>query len=246
LVRGLKNRRIKSMIISGDTQSTVDSIGDCLYVDERYGNLLPEQKLERIKQIQERGLRVSMVGDGINDAPALTQSNVGIAMGSSGTDIALEAADITIMNDDLTKILVLLDVKRIANRIVRQNIWLSIIIKVSFAVLTVLGFMNLAIAVGIGDMGVSLLVIFNGFRVFGYKSKFQDVSADDLEVEATKIICKTCKTTNVYPQHHGREMVSKDGQLVCWKSLVAEVSADACKEKLSLACPTCNGIRDVE
>ncbi len=246
LVRGLKNRHIKSMIISGDTQSTVDSIGDCLYVDERYGNLLPEQKLERIKQVQERGLRVSMVGDGINDAPALTQSNVGIAMGSSGTDIALEAADVTIMNDDLTKILVLLDIKRIANRIVRQNIWLSIIIKVTFAILTVLGFMNLAIAVGIGDMGVSLLVIFNGFRVFGYKSKFQDISADDLEVEATRIICKTCKTTNVYPQHHGREMVPKDGQLVCWKSLVAEVSADACKEKLSLACPTCNGIREFE
>ncbi|MEX2681353.1 MAG: heavy metal translocating P-type ATPase, partial [Candidatus Sigynarchaeota archaeon] len=150
LVRGLKNRRIKSMIISGDTQSTVDSIGDCLYIDERYGNLLPEQKLERIKQVQERGMHVSMVGDGINDAPALTQANVGIAMGSSGTDIALEAADITIMNDDLTRILVLLDVKRIANRIVRQNIWLSIIIKVLFAILTVLGFMNLAIAVGIG------------------------------------------------------------------------------------------------
>nr|MDO8086027.1 cation-translocating P-type ATPase [Candidatus Sigynarchaeum springense] len=246
LLRGLKNRRIKSMIISGDTQSTVDSIGDCLYVDERYGNLLPEQKLERIKQLQERGFHVSMVGDGVNDAPALTQANVGIAMGSSGTDIALEAADVTIMNDDLTKILVLLDVKHIANRIVRQNIWLSIIIKVTFAILTVLGFMNLAIAVGIGDMGVSLLVIFNGFRVFGYRSKFQDVSAEELEVEATKIICKTCKTTSVYPQHHGREMVPKDGQLVCWKSLVAEVSADACREKLSLACPTCNGIRDVE
>ncbi|NMC05053.1 MAG: cation-translocating P-type ATPase [Candidatus Lokiarchaeota archaeon] len=246
LLRGLKNRRIKSMIISGDNQATVDSIGDCLYVDERYGNLLPEQKLDRIKQVQARGQRVSMVGDGINDAPALTQSNVGIAMGSSGTDIALEAADITIMNDDLTKILVLLDIKRIANRIVRQNIWLSIIIKISFAILTVLGFMNLAIAVGIGDMGVSLLVILNGFRVFGYKSKFQDVSAEDLEVEATRIICKTCKTTSVYPQHHGREMVEKDGQLVCWKSLVAEVSADACKVKLSLACPTCNGMREIE
>jgi Zn2+/Cd2+-exporting ATPase len=118
------------VILSGDMQATVDSIGNCLVVDERYGNLLPEQKMEKIKDLQDRGYEVSMVGDGINDAPALTQSNVGIAMGKSGTDIALESADITIMNDDLTKILVLLDIKKIANRIVRQNIWLSILVKV--------------------------------------------------------------------------------------------------------------------
>ena len=246
LLRGLKHRNIKSMILSGDMQATVDSIGNCLYIDERYGNLLPEQKMEKIKDIQEHGLEVSMVGDGINDAPALTQSNVGIAMGKSGTDIALESADITIMNDDLTKILVLLDIKRITNRIIKENIWLSIIIKVSFAVLTVLGFMTLAIAVGIGDMGVSLFVILNGYRVFRYRSQFQDISAQDLEVEATQIICNTCKTCLTYPQHHGREMIKQDGGLVCWKSLVAEVSADVCKEKLSLKCPTCNGTLEIK
>ncbi len=246
LIRGLKRRNIKSMIISGDTQKTVDSIGDCLFIDERHGNLLPDQKLEKIKNMQEKGLRISMVGDGINDAPALAQSDIGIAMGSSGTDIALESADITIMNDDLTKILTLLDVKQIANRIVRQNIWLSIIIKVSFAVLTVLGFMTLAVAVGIGDMGVSLMVILNGFRVFAYKSRFQSISEGELVVEATKIICDTCKTTFIYPQHHGREMVPRDNDLVCWKSLVAETAADACKERLSLICPTCNGVRHIQ
>nr|MDO8114629.1 cation-translocating P-type ATPase [Candidatus Sigynarchaeota archaeon] len=246
LLRGLKRRKIKSMIISGDTQQTVDSIGDCLYVDERYGNLLPEQKLGKIKDIQDRGTKVTMVGDGINDAPALTQSNVGIAMGKSGTDVALESADITILNDDLTKILVLLDIKNMANHIVRQNIWLSIIIKVLFAVLTVMGLMTLALAVGIGDMGVSLFVILNGFRVFNYKSKFQDISQDQLEVEATKVYCKNCNTSFTYPQHHGREMVKRDGDLVCWKSLVAEVASDACKEKLSLICPKCSNMREIE
>ncbi|MFX0098495.1 MAG: heavy metal translocating P-type ATPase [Candidatus Hodarchaeota archaeon] len=245
LLRGLKRRKIKSMIISGDTQGTVDSIGDCLYIDERYGQLLPEDKLEKIKEIQSRGINVSMVGDGINDAPALSQSNVGIAMGGAGTDIALESADVTILNDDLTKILVLLDIKKITNTIIRQNIWLSIIIKITFAVLTVLGFMNLAIAVGIGDMGVSLMVILNGFRVFQYKSKFQGITEDELEVEATRLICNNCQTTTTYPQHHGREMVKRDGDLVCWKSLVAEISADACKEKLSLACPECDQTREI-
>ena len=246
LLRGLKKRNIKTMIISGDTQSTTDSIADCLYIDKRFGNLLPKQKLEKIEELQSQGKKVAMVGDGINDAPALSQADVGIAMGSSGTDIALEAADITIMNDDLTKILALLDIKGIANRIIRQNIWMSIIIKVTFAVLTVLGFMNLAIAVGIGDMGVSLLVILNGFRVFNYKSKFQEIKEEDLEVEATSIICDTCRSVESYPQHHGREMVKREGDLVCWKSLVAEVSADACKEKLTLKCPSCNGIRHIE
>lgn len=246
LLRGLMHRNIKSMILSGDMQTTVDSIGRCLFIDERYGNLLPEQKMEKIKEIQGRGFDVSMVGDGINDAPALTQSNVGIAMGKSGTDIALESADITIMNDDLTKILVLLDIKKIANRIVRENIWLSILVKVSFAVLTVLGFMTLAIAVGVGDMGVSLFVILNGYRVFRYRSHFQDVSEKELEVEATQIICNNCKTCLTYPQHHGREMIKKDDDLVCWKSLVAEVSADACKERLSLKCPTCNGTLEIK
>jgi Cd2+/Zn2+-exporting ATPase len=246
LLRGLQHRHIKSMILSGDAQRTVDAIADCLYINERYGNLLPDQKLERIKKVQERGFKVSMVGDGINDAPALAQSNVGISMGATGTDIALESSDVTIMNDDLTKILTLLDIKSIANRIVKENIWVSILVKVVFAVLAVMGLMTLAIAVGVGDVGVSLLVIANGFRVFRYRSKFQDVSQEDLEVEATSIICRQCKTCMTYPQHHGREMVRYDNDLVCWKSLVAEMSSDACKEKLSLTCPYCNSQMEVE
>ncbi|MHA1680654.1 MAG: heavy metal translocating P-type ATPase [Promethearchaeota archaeon] len=245
LTRGLKHRGIKSMIISGDNQATVDSIADCLFIDKRFGNLLPQDKLEKIKEMQESGFKVAMVGDGINDAPALTQANIGIAMGTSGTDIAIESADVTIMNDDLTKILVLMDVQKRTNRIVRQNIWLSITLKLTFAVLTVLGYMSLALAVGVGDMGLSLVVILNGFRVFSYKSKFQQVSTEDLEIQATKIICSTCKTVETYPQHHGREMIPRDGELVCWRSLVAEVSPDVCKARLSLVCNSCNGTKEV-
>ncbi|MHA1699068.1 MAG: heavy metal translocating P-type ATPase [Promethearchaeota archaeon] len=246
VTRGLKNRGIKTFILSGDSQETVDSIADCLYIDVRFGNLLPDDKLRIIKEIQERGIKVAMVGDGINDAPALNQADVGIAMGASGSDIALESADVTIMNDDLTKILTVLDIQKTANRIIKENVYTSIIIKLSFAVLTFIGLMTLALAVGIGDMGVSLFVILNGFRVFAYESHFQKVTIKDLEVTATRLVCEKCKTTVAYPQHHGREMVPVDDNLVCWKSLAAEISSDACKETLSLRCPVCHEIQKIE
>jgi len=240
LTRSLKKRNYESMILSGDTQNTVDSIGECLSIDLKYGNLLPNQKLEKIKTIQKDIGPISMVGDGINDAPAIAASNVGIAMGASGSDISLETADLVIMNDDLTKILVLIDIAKNANTIIKQNIVLSISIKISFAFLTLFGLMTLMLAVGIGDMGVSLFVLFNSLRIFRYKSKYQELSEEDFDVSAKYLYCKKCKLYQTYPQHHGREMIKNKEHLVCWKKLAAEIKEDECIEEFELKCQQCN------
>ena len=240
LTRSLKKRNYESMILSGDTQNTVDSIGECLSMNLRYGFLLPNQKLEKIKTIQKEIGPISMVGDGINDAPAIAASNVGIAMGASGSDISLETADLVIMNDDLTKILVLIDIAKNANTIIKQNIVLSISIKISFAFLTLFGLMTLMLAVGIGDMGVSLFVLFNSLRIFRYKSKYQELSEEDFDVSAKYLYCKKCKLYQTYPQHHGREMIKNEEHLVCWKRLAAEIKEDECSEEFELKCQQCN------
>ncbi len=240
LTRGLKNRNYVSMILSGDTQQTVDSIGECLLMNLRYGLLLPNQKLEKIKTIQKEIGPISMVGDGINDASAIAASNVGIAMGASGSDISLETADLVIMNDDLTKILVLIDIAKNTNNIIKQNIVLSISIKISFAFLTLFGLMTLMLAVGIGDMGVSLFVLFNSLRIFRYKSKFQELSEEDFDVSAKYLYCKKCKLYQTYPQHHGREMIKSEERLVCWQKLAEEIKEDECSEEFELKCQQCN------
>jgi Cd2+/Zn2+-exporting ATPase len=246
LIEGLNHRNIRSMILSGDNLVTVDSIAQFLSIDERQGELLPSGKLDTIEKLQQQGKHVAMVGDGINDAPALSQANVGIAMGLSGTDIALESADIAIMNDDLTKILVLLDIGSISNRIIRQNIWFSIIVKVTFAILTVVGLMSLALAVGVADMLVSLLVILNGFRVLRYKSKFQNISEDDLYIHFTRITCNACIETESIPQHHGREMIQRGDKLVCWQSLIPNTSQEPCTVSVDLRCTNCQEMKEIQ
>ena len=175
LINGLKKRGYETVLISGDNQAVCDSIGACLDIDHAYGEQLPDQKLEAIKNLKKRYKGVAMVGDGINDAPALALADLGIAIGASATDITLETADVIIINDDLKKILTYIDISKKTNRKIKQNIWTSIIVKVSFAVLTVIGLMTLWLAVGNGDMGVSLLVLLNGMTIFRYKFQYKEI-----------------------------------------------------------------------
>jgi len=245
LVDGLKNRGFKSVMISGDNQIVCNTIGACLDIDLSYGELLPDQKLEEIKELKQKYKGVAMVGDGINDAPALALSDLGIAIGASATDLTLETADVIIMSDDLKKIITFFDISKKTNRIIRQNIWTSIIVKVAFAILTVIGLMTLWLAVGIGDMGVSLLVLINGMTIFRYRTKFKDISVEHLESDAKTIICKSCETKNIIPQHHGRDMVEKEGKLICWRKLLNSDGLEPCEEELPLFCPKCENELEV-
>ena len=113
-------------------------------------------------------------------------------------------------------------------------------LKVSFAVLTVIGLMTLMIAVGIGDMGVSLMVLANGMRVFRYKHKYEDISLEKVESKAKMLVCNSCQTNNIIPQHHGRDMVVSEGKLVCWRKMLNSKDLEPCEEEIPLNCPQCN------
>ncbi|MBD3254211.1 MAG: heavy metal translocating P-type ATPase, partial [Candidatus Lokiarchaeota archaeon] len=210
LIKNLKNRGYKTTLISGDRQVACNTIGECLDIDQMKGELLPDQKLSEIKNLKQNYNGVAMVGDGINDAPALALSDLGIAIGASATDLTLETADVIIMNDDLKKIIDFIEITKKTNRIIKQNIWTSIIVKVSFAILTVLGFMTLWLAVGIGDMGVSLLVMANSMRIFRHRLKTNDIEPVKYDNEAKMLICENCRTKNIIPQHHGRDMLKDE------------------------------------
>ena len=155
---------IVSVMLSGDNQATADAIAAQAGIGEARGNLLPEDKLLAIKVLQaEHGL-VAMTGDGINDAPALAQADIGVAMGAAGTDTAVEAADIVVMNDDLRRIPEAVHLSRRTAAVLWQNITLALGIKAVFFFWAVLGEATMWMAV-FADMGASLLVVGNGLRL---------------------------------------------------------------------------------
>ncbi|BDZ70478.1 heavy metal translocating P-type ATPase [Methanobacterium petrolearium] len=168
-IRFLKRNGIKTVMLTGDNQGTARGVASQLGLDEYYHGLLPEDKVEKIDELVQNHGHVAMVGDGVNDAPALARANIGIVMGAAGSDVAIETADVALMNDDLVKIEYLVKLSRKTMGVVRENVILSILIKTSFAILAVLGFITLWMAVGIGDMGLSLTVILNALRIGSQK-----------------------------------------------------------------------------
>ena len=246
LIDGLKKRGYDSVLISGDNQYVCNTIGECLDITNTYGELLPDQKLQEIRNLKTKYKGVAMVGDGINDAPALAISDLSIAIGASATDVTLETADVIIMGDDLKKILTFIDISNKTNKKIKQNIWISIIVKVSFAILTVIGLMTLWLAVGIGDMGVSLIVLLNSMTLFRYKTKFKEESLENLESEAQLLICESCKIKKIIPQHHGRDMLQEGESLVCWRKLLNSDELEPCEEELPLFCPHCKSALEVK
>ncbi|WP_017939658.1 heavy metal translocating P-type ATPase [Zestomonas thermotolerans] len=155
---------IRSLMLSGDNPHTAESIGRQVGIDETRGNLLPADKLAAIEALQAQGLVVGMVGDGINDAPALARADIGYAMGAAGSDSAIETADVAVMDDDLRKLATFVRLSRATARILRQNIALALGVKGLFLAVAVAGEATLWMAV-FADMGVSLLVVFNGLRL---------------------------------------------------------------------------------
>jgi Cd2+/Zn2+-exporting ATPase len=159
---------VASVMLTGDNTATANAIAKQAGIDDARGELLPEDKLAAIEQMQARYGFVAMTGDGINDAPALARSNIGFAMGGAGTDTAMEAADVVIMNDDLRRIPEAIRLSRQTQNILWQNIGLALGIKAVFLVLAVFGGATMWMAV-FADMGASLLVVFNGLRVLRTK-----------------------------------------------------------------------------
>lgn len=155
---------IKTVMLTGDNAHTAQAIAAQVGIDRAEGNLLPADKLQSIEQLYAEGHRVGMVGDGINDAPALARAEIGFAMAAAGTDTAIETADVALMDDDLRKIPAFVRLSRQSAAILTQNIVLALGIKAIFLAITFAGMATMWMAV-FADMGVSLLVVFNGLRL---------------------------------------------------------------------------------
>lgn len=161
----LKQNGIKKILmLTGDNKGTARAIAQKLAVDEYLAELSPEEKVEAVRECIKKYGKTAMVGDGVNDAPAMAAATLGIAMGTAGTDTALETADIALMADDLLKLPFALSLSRRTLKIIKQNIAFALLVKAAFLALVAPGWTTLWMAVG-ADMGASLLVIFNGLRL---------------------------------------------------------------------------------
>jgi Cd2+/Zn2+-exporting ATPase len=164
-IRALHDAGVVSvMMLSGDNQRTVDFIAKQVGIDEPRGDLLPDDKVAAVKALREKYGVVGMVGDGVNDAPAMATATIGIAMGMAGTDAAIETADITLMQDDLAKIAETIRLGRRTLAIIRFNVVFSLALKLIFLILTLTGFASLWLAI-LADTGATLLVVANALRL---------------------------------------------------------------------------------
>ena len=160
---------VRTVMLTGDNQQTANVIAKNVGIDDARGSLLPEDKLAAIDAELSTHGTVGMVGDGINDAPALAKSSIGFAMGAAGTDTAIETADVALMDDDLRKIPEFIRLSRKTGAILKQNIVVALGIKAVFMALALMGMATLWMAV-FADMGASLLVVFNGLRLLKAKT----------------------------------------------------------------------------
>ena len=169
-IADLKALGVTSVMLTGDNAATAKAIAAQAGIADARGDLLPEAKLGAIKEMQQRYGATGMTGDGINDAPALAQADIGFAMGAAGTDTAMEAADVVIMNDNLQRVAETVHLSRRTHSVLWQNISLALGIKSVFLVLAVFGTATMWMAV-FADMGASLLVVANGLRLLRRPSK---------------------------------------------------------------------------
>lgn len=161
----LKAMGIKVALLTGDSKTTGNAIGKQAGIDEVYAELLPEQKVEAVKKLEAKYGRVAMVGDGVNDAPALATASVGISMGSGGTDVAMETADIILMADNIENIPFAISLGRRTNRVVKQNVVFAIAVALTLITLNFIGgVINLPTGV-VGHEGSTVLVILSGLRL---------------------------------------------------------------------------------
>jgi Cd2+/Zn2+-exporting ATPase len=165
----LKKLGIKTLVmLTGDHERVAKSIAQTLCIDEVRAGLLPDQKVIELTRLEDRGSNVAMVGDGVNDAPALAAAGVGIAMGGAGTDVALEVADVVLMRDGLRALPFAVWISRLARKRVRQNMIFAFAM---IAILVISTFFSLPLWLGVlGHEGSTVLVVFNGLRILWMKT----------------------------------------------------------------------------
>lgn len=156
----------KVVMLSGDNQRTVDAIARQAGIDEAYGDLMPDQKIEHIRRLMAEHHYVGMIGDGVNDAPALALASVGIAMGAIGSDTAIETADMALMKDDLTRVAEAIALGRRTLSVIQFNVAFALVVKAIFLILAFTGHTSLWLAI-LADTGATLLVILNALRLLG-------------------------------------------------------------------------------
>jgi len=171
--RTLKSLRIigirKMIMLTGDHQNVGDSIAKQIGLTEARGNLLPEDKVKAIQELKHKYTKIAMVGDGVNDAPAMANSTVGIAMGVAGSDVALETADVALMSDKIENLPFVIGLSRKSKQIIKQNLWISMGIVAVLIPATILGYATIGPAVIIHE-GSTLLVVLNALRLLNYKN----------------------------------------------------------------------------
>ena len=173
-IEGLRSQGVKNLVmLTGDKEEVGKAVGERLGLNQVYGNLLPGDKVFWVEELLKKksfGKTLAFVGDGINDAPVLARADIGIAMGGIGSDAAVEAADVVIMEDEPSKIVDTIQIARKTMRIVRQNIVFAIGVKVLVLVLVAFGYASMWAAV-FGDVVVSVLAIINAMRTLVYKNE---------------------------------------------------------------------------
>ena len=158
----------RMIMISGDHQKVADAIAKEVGLDEAWGDLMPEDKVKAIRDLK-KNTKVAMVGDGVNDAPAMANSTVGIAMGAAGSDVALETADVALMADDLKHLPFAVGLSRHTRSVIRQNVFVSLGIVAVLVPATIMG-LSIGAAVAVHE-GSTLLVVFNALRLLAYKKQ---------------------------------------------------------------------------
>ncbi len=176
-VKDLKALGVNAVMLTGDNQRTATAVARAVGIEDARGDLLPDDKLRIVTELSEHR-HVAMIGDGVNDAPALAKATLGIAMGAAGTDTAIETADIALMDDDPRKIAETIRISRHTSHVLWQNIAIALGVKIVFFALTITGSASLWIAV-LADMGASLVVIANGLRLLRRPSHDRNVTGND-------------------------------------------------------------------
>jgi Cd2+/Zn2+-exporting ATPase len=168
-VKRLKEIGIKYMVmLSGDHQNVANAISKQIGLTEAKGNLLPEDKVSAVKLLIERDKKIAMVGDGVNDAPAMTLSTVSVAMGAAGSDVALETADVALMSDKIENLPFVIGLSRASKKIIKQNIWISLGVVILLVPVTIFGLTNIGLAVAFHE-GSTIIVVLNALRLLRYK-----------------------------------------------------------------------------